>query len=290
MCAAEALSKPKELQENIRLLIHKCPLLYRCCLRCLREYGKLYYNALDRKRHDRDKLKELKDSKKGKRCFIIGNGPSLCAADLNCLKNEDCFAANKLYKIYSYTDWRPTYYTVVDWHGIGQDTADSLGANILFLGDYYWRKHRPQGNNIIVFYGNRLLDTKRESFRFSEDISKQIYLGATVTFTNIQIACYMGYSEIYLLGVDHNYAYVQDTSGKVIRNQEANHSHFFRDEQSKHVYGDIDGMTNAYLKAKEYADTHGIKIYNATRGGKLEIFERVDFDEVIKNNIIKTCK
>lgn len=280
MGTEKKLPNIKECQENIRLFIHKYPMLYRHCLAFLKSYGKLYYNILDKKQHDRDKLQALKDTKKGKRCFIIGNGPSLRVEDINRLMKEDCFAANKLYKIYTNTDWRPTYYTVVDWHGIGRDTADSLGAKILFLGDYYWRKHKPYGNNIIVFYGNRLLDTKLESFRFSEDISEQIYLGATVTFVNLQIACYMGYNEIYLLGVDHNYAYIQEASGKVIRNKEVSASHFFKDEHSKHVYGDIAGMTNAYLTAKEYADAHGIKIYNATRGGKLEIFERIDFSSL----------
>ena len=35
-----------------------------------------------------------------------------------------------------------------------------------------------------------------------------------------------------------------------------------------------------YMCAKEYAERHEIKIYNATRGGKLEVFERVDFDSL----------
>ena len=38
----------------------------------------------------------------------------------------------------------------------------------------------------------------------------------------------------------------------------------------------------AYTIAKEYCDTHVIKIYNAPRSGKLEVFERVDFNELIK--------
>ena len=37
-------------------------------------------------------------------------------------------------------------------------------------------------------------------------------------------------------------------------------------------------VERAFQSAKLYAENHGIKIYNATRGGKLEIFERADFD------------
>ena len=38
----------------------------------------------------------------------------------------------------------------------------------------------------------------------------------------------------------------------------------------------------AYMAAHQYADSHGIKIYNATRGGELEVFERVELDGMLK--------
>lgn len=59
-------------------------------------------------------LKTLKGIHAGKRCFIIGNGPSLCAEDLDKLKDEYTFAANRIYEIFYLTEWRPTYYFVVD--------------------------------------------------------------------------------------------------------------------------------------------------------------------------------
>jgi uncharacterized Rossmann fold enzyme len=60
------------------------------------------------------KLKSFKDIHKGKRCFIIGNGPSLKMEDLDKLKNEYTFAANKIYLAFEETDWRPTYYCIQD--------------------------------------------------------------------------------------------------------------------------------------------------------------------------------
>ena len=59
-------------------------------------------------------MKQFKDLYQGKRCFIIGNGPSLKADDLDCLKNEYTFAANRIYEILDKTDWRPWAYVVVD--------------------------------------------------------------------------------------------------------------------------------------------------------------------------------
>lgn len=39
----------------------------------------------------------MKDCKKGKRCFIVGNGLRIQSQDLEFLKKEDCFAANEIH-------------------------------------------------------------------------------------------------------------------------------------------------------------------------------------------------
>lgn len=62
------------------------------------------------KRRDTSPLALLKDTKKGKRCFIIGNGPSLTIEDLGKIGTEDSFGVNRIYKIFDQTKWRPTYY------------------------------------------------------------------------------------------------------------------------------------------------------------------------------------
>ena len=42
-------------------------------------------------------------------------------------------------------------------------------------------------------------------------------------------------------------------------------------------------ITRAYEAAESYGKESGkFKIYNATRGGALEVFERVDLDKVVK--------
>ena len=84
----------------------------------------------------------------------------------------------------------------------------------------------------------------------------------------------MGISEIYLLGVDCNYI----TNG-------SNQDHFcdnYIQKGKEHIPANVDGMRTAYQVAKQYAEENNIKIYNATRGGKLEIFERVDFDSLFQ--------
>ena len=42
----------------------------------------------------------------------------------------------------------------------------------------------------------------------------------------------------------------------------------------------LDDLTQAFVNARAYSDQNNIKILNATRGGHLEVFERVDFDQL----------
>lgn len=271
-------------QENLRLVIHKSPRLYRLCLGFVRDYGKWYYNKLDKRYHYKDALRKMRGSKKGQRCFVIGNGPSLRPEDLDQLVGEDCFGANKIFNIFPYTKWRPTYYTCVDWHPFNDDEIEKLQAELFLFGDYFWRKNdikKFNEMNVVIFYGERLPNTKLSSVKFSEDISERVFLCATVTYASLQIAAFLGYKEIYLLGVDNDYPQNLNTSNnKIVNSPDVEKSHFYEDEGAIKIYGDIDGMTNAYIAAKRYADSHGFRIYNATRGGKLEVFERVDFDSL----------
>ena len=269
--------------EKFRSLVHLCPPLYRLCLKTVRDYGKIYYARLDRKYQYREKLRRLKNIKEGESCFIIGNGPSLRPEDLETLyaKGVDSFASNKIYKAFDSTNWRPTYFSVVDWKGIDEQSADNMKVPYLFFSDYYWRKHSVTNPNAYVFYGNRPLDGKLSSYKFSEDIAEQIYMKGSVTYTNFQLAVYLGYKHIYLLGMDNSYAYVMNADGKTVKSGETDNSHFYKDDNPSHIYSEKEAMDNCFVAAKQYADSHGIEIINATRGGKLELFPRVDFESAL---------
>ena len=103
------------------------------------------------------------------------------------------------------------------------------------------------------------------------------YDGSTVVYVCIQLAVYLGFKEIYLLGVDFNYT----AYGK---------NHF---TEQVEPYEQFDGMNGqnrllnlsykAFQKAREYASNHGIKIYNASRRTCLDVFEQVNFDSLFAN-------
>lgn len=238
-----------------------------------------FYKIYNIKTNNVSRIKGLKNSHKGERCFIVGNGPSLTMEDLDRITQEDCFAANLIYRIFDKTKWRPKYYFVFDRYADTGNVLDTIDLPYLFISDYYWKHRGINNKNAICLHSRRSIGG--EDIKFSEKIEKVIFCNWTVTHAMIQMAVYMGYNEIYLLGMDHSYTLTYDNKGNVIEDKKVI-SHVFKDTNSKEVIANIEGMNKAYIVSKNYADSQGIKIYNATRGGKLEWFPRKDLEDVLK--------
>ena len=230
------------------------------------------------------KLRKLKRIHEGQRCFIIGNGPSLTPNDLDILKthNEITFAFNRIFHIFDLTSWRPTYYISQDEKMLAgcQKEVEEIEAKIKFIPAELEWYYNINIKDCTLFHIENCDFNKKPLF--SEDIAKRIYNSRTVVFTAIQIAVYMGFKEIFLLGVDHHFHTSMNSKGKIVVDQSA--KDYFSDkynEDKEHLYiPNTDLSTLAFIAAKEYAETHNIKIYNATRGGKLEVFPRVEFNQL----------
>lgn len=223
-----------------------------------------------------NELLRYKEIHAGECCFIIGNGPSLKKEDLEALKSNNIitFAANGIYHIYEETTWRPSYYVMCDAIAYKMMYKDivAYADESYFIADYYYTNMEVmEGINRYHFINELQREAK---FKFSTDITKGIYSGKTVVYAMIQLACYMGFKEIYLLGVDW-------TGGKntgVMRKDFYNKD---MPETNNYYYDLVYEEKVAFESAKEYAEQNGIKIYNATRGGELEVFERRDFDDIL---------
>jgi len=221
------------------------------------------------------KIKKYHNRYSGKRCFVIGNGPSLTANDLNKIKGEYSFASNGIYGVYNKTEWRPSFYFCQDVHftKTNIDTIRNIVKSnkfLCYLGKEYWDK------TAIRFFVDNEDNQNGRPPRFSEDFSNCTHGGRTVTYSMIQAAVYMGFKEIYLLGVDSNYTMNDKGIDK------SSYSADLQVDSSK--FGgrppDLEYTLLSYKKAHEYAKEHKINICNATRGGMLEAFPRVGFDDI----------
>lgn len=230
-------------------------------------------------------LADQKDVHAGKRCFIVGNGPSITMRDLDLIKGEYSFATNSIYRCFGETKWRPTYYLSVDRSAIateGERIANLKVPHVLM--DRIARRYvasKPDNLHYLNLHMNGFSSRKYSisSISFSDHPEKCIYGGYTVTFAALQLAMHMGFEEIYLLGIDHSYAWEVTSDNKIVVRGEQD-DHFFEDDGS-HGYLYYEGVEHAYQLAKDKAASSGKVILNATRGGNLEIFDRVDLDKII---------
>jgi len=232
-----------------------------------------------------EKLKSFKNLHKGESCYIIGNGPSLLSCDLDKLSDCITFGSNYIFKVFDKTSWRPTYYVNSDLGVLSkmileEDFWNMPVQNMFFQFNsrYVFKKKLPHK---FCCYYLREAKNYNKFPKFASNITDEIFDSYTVTYIYLQIACYMGFEKIYLLGIDHNYSVEISNDGK-INNTNATDS-FIKGKSYKDLGGatpNVERMNMGYISAKKFADKHGIKIYNATRGGKLEAFERVDFDKI----------
>ncbi|MBO7519950.1 MAG: DUF115 domain-containing protein [Clostridia bacterium] len=222
-------------------------------------------------------MASLKDSHKGERCFIIGNGPSLTAEDLSRLKDEFCFATNRIYYMFDKTEWRPSMYVSFDLDVIAKEVEMVSGVDCdTRLFNINAKKYFPKNdsrNHYFFLKGKFKIDRNGTGqTTVNEDLSKFMTLTDNVTGVCLQLAFYMGFSEIYLIGVDHSYGSKSGDGNK--------QNYFAGMKGSIPPSFNLEATNKSYKTLCDYAKSKGIKVFNATRGGKLEIFERADFDSV----------
>jgi len=243
------------------------------------------------KREYAPRLRELRRRYKGKRrCFIIGNGPSLNHTDLTKLRDEVVFGVNGLFLKFDEMGFHPTFYVVED-HLVAEDRAAAINAidGPLKLFPFNLAYCLDEGPNTLFF--NHRPRPSLERFEFSTDASRITYTGCTVTYTCMQLAFYLGFAEIYLVGVDASYEIPKtlertDHYGVSVLDMPGDDPNHFHPDYFGKGYRwhdpQVDKMIAAYEEARRVTEARGVKIRNATIGGKLEVFERVAYESLFR--------
>jgi len=229
------------------------------------------------------RLTALKDLHKGQRAFIIGNGPSLKLTNLSQLEGEITFGMNRIYLMFPALGFNTTYLSVVNDLVIEQTASDLAALQIpKFIT---WRSRRffcpdqftNSQSNLPTF-----LHTTYDSPRFSPDVRGRVWEGATVTYVTMQLAFHMGFSEVYLIGVDHNYE-TKGVPNTTITSTGEDPNHFsgaYFGKGFRWQLPDLETSEMAYKMARQAYEKAGRRLADATVGGKLTIFEKVDYDSL----------
>lgn len=243
--------------------------------------------------NDSSKIGTLRNAFSGKRCFIIGNGPSLNKNDLDLLRGEFTFGVNSFFLKTRDTGFLPTFYVVED-NKVMEDNLDDIRAfpsPFRFFPEDY-RGLGLESEDTAFFPLDQQFYMKSKPYhnlpRFSAVAHDAVFAGQTVTYANLQLAFYLGFTEVYLIGMDFEYHLPPEhkVSGNHILSTTDDPNHFHKDYfGAGKTWKDpkLDRVLVNYRMADLAYSAVGRKIYNATVGGKLEIFDRVDYEALLRD-------
>ena len=239
-------------------------------------------------------LDELHDRHRGETVVIVGNGPSLNETDLDLLSGVATFAVNGIF----YADDRlpdpVTYYVVEDTSVFRENTEEIKAYHTshklfptLYRRDFTPDELTPETGFFRMnagFYGR---GTGTECHpRFSFDVRQRVYCGQSVTLMNLQLAYWMGFSRVVLIGMDFSYTIPDDVDrkGDVLTSNSDDVNHFHKDYFGKgKTWKDpkLDRVLVNYSLARDIYEADGREIVNATVGGNLDLFPRMTLADAV---------
>jgi len=233
------------------------------------------------------KLAALRDIHKGKRCFIIGNGPSLKNTDVSKLKGEYTFGMNRVYLAFDEWSFQTSFLVSVNSLVIEQCAEDFLKLNIPKF--FSWRSRKYFSQFPITNYQSPIsnlhyLHTTYTGPKFATDARGRLWEGATVTYVCLQLAFHIGFATAILIGVDHSFA-TQGKPNTIIISQGDDPNHFnvqYFGKGFRWQLPDLDTSEVGYWMAKKAYEDAGRKVLDATVGGKLQVFKKVRYDSLFE--------
>ena len=234
---------------------------------------------------DRSALKKFHNQFDGEACVILGNGPSLNLIDFKKLSNLHTFAVNGIFYKTDEIGFVPSFYVVEDG-AVMKDNKKRINEYKPKIASFFpstYRGSLDRMSNRYFFNMDRRFYEKRsynfEVPQFSKDISKKVYCNQSVTFINFQLAYYMGFKKIILVGMDHNYkipeAHIRNGSEILSTTDDPNHFHpeYFGVGKTWHDPR-LQNVELSYRVFREILTHQGIDVVNSTVGGNLEVFRR----------------
>ncbi|MEZ5021720.1 MAG: 6-hydroxymethylpterin diphosphokinase MptE-like protein [Chitinophagales bacterium] len=224
------------------------------------------------------RISAFKDIHKGEDCFIIGNGPSLNKIDLEKLNDYHTFGMNKIFLIFDRVPLDLSYFVSVNKLVVEQSTKEIENFTIpCFISKWAAQKSLKKKDNIFP------IETCAVSKTFETDLTQSVPEGCTVTFFALQIAYYMGFERVFLVGVDHNFVQ-SGAPGEKQKHIEDDINHFdpryFKGNNWQ--LADLEGSELFYRCADFFYKRNGRKIIDATHEGKLQIFPKIDYIEALR--------
>lgn len=248
------------------------------------------------------KIAALKNIHAGKRCFILGNGPSLNTHHLPNLSQEITFVSNWFVNSDQYSSIDPKYYCVSshemfggwnkadprlnpDYYAAMQAKARAAKKFFSFAFRDYINEaglfSNEEVNYLLFEKPKRLID---EAGEVNLDLTKHLDDGYTVIQTMcIPLAVHFGCTEIYLIGCDCNYGIQKpDDPKQYCYDSKLHKTSTSKFESLQRIWADNGPVFKSYEILRDTLAARGVKLINATNGGRLNVLPKVEYDSLFK--------
>jgi hypothetical protein len=225
------------------------------------------------------KLLSYKDIHRGERCFVLANGPSLGRLNFSPLVDEHTFGMNRIYLLFDRMGFMPNYYACTTELVLEQFSPEIQNLSMpKFLN---WnRRHLFSTNNNNITFVNILFNIN--DF-FSRNPLSALSGGGTVTYITLQLALYLGFSQVILVGLDHNFSAKGTPNTSEVRTQNTDNDHFdpnYFPQGVRWQLPDLRRSEIAYQMALEAYRADGREIIDATVDGKCSVFPKVKYEDL----------
>lgn len=220
-------------------------------------------------------LSRFKNLHRGQRCVVVCNGPSLNAMDLGFLRHEVVFGLNKIYLGLDRFKFYPRYLAVANALVAEQGRAALTAMTCIKFVGARAAPHLP-ADAFTCHLANMGPPTV-----FSRDIAQGVREGGTVTHVALQIAHYMGFAEVVIIGMDHRYDFIgKPHQAQVLTGPDTNH--FSPDYFSGQTWmnPDLARSETSYAAARKAFEADGRRIIDATLDGACTVFEKAGYRTV----------
>lgn len=222
----------------------------------------------------RANLVDLHNAEAGASGVIVGTGRSLRETDLSAIGDRPTIGLNRLFYGFDALDFRPDRLVCVNLMMLEQSAPEIETAGVPVLASWGGRQYFSPDAEITYL---RTFD----GTRFSQSLADRVYTGSTVTYVALQLAYWLGWHEVTLLGIDHSYRLENHeqqlgphaTSVRL----EADQNHFMPDyfpAGQTWQLPDLENSEAAYSQARRVFEANGRQVVDATVGGSLNVFNK----------------
>ena len=259
---------------------------------------------------------ELRDKHKNKRCFLLGSGKSIDLEDLNLLKDEIVISIHSLAYHPNFKDIcnsnTAKYHFESPIHGPSEeedwikhfkDLDETIPNNVICL--FGLDNYEPNSKSILE--KNNLFNEKKifwffsnvinssQSYRFCDsdlDMQSNIWTAKTGSICALICSLYMGFNEIYLLGMDHDYFMrdigdarfdsIDKTKFSLKKEIEILETHKKQGINEAKLTNTFQQLSEIFEQYEKLNDLFPNRIYNLGRNSLLDMFPNRQFKNVLK--------